>query len=258
MDIFRCVIVDDEEMAIKILQTHLKQVPNYRVEAVYTNAVEAFLALESMEIDVLFLDIQMPQMTGLSMLKMLKQPPLTVLTTAHREYALEGYELEVVDYLLKPIGIKRFLQCISRLNDLLRLRHISNTQESKDNTVPQPLNTPAPTSEENIKEDQIYIRSDRAFHKILLNTIIRVEAIKNHIRIYCTDQNYITLMPLSTFEEQLPVENFLRIHRSHIINLSHVEKFDNASVTLAGKSISIGRSYKSSVKPILEERLGLK
>jgi DNA-binding LytR/AlgR family response regulator len=241
-----CIIVDDEEMATKVIASHLEHVPDFKIVGLYHSAVEAFLALDTLEVDVMFLDIQMPKITGLAMLKMMKQPPLTVLTTAHRQYALEGFELEVVDYLLKPIGLKRFLQTISRLKRLLRLQ--------EDNAAPLPeLKQDENQSTED--PDHIFVKSNRAFVKIPFSSILHVEAIKNHIKIVTLEGNHISLMPISDFEEKLPAEDFLRVHRSYIINLQKVKRYDSSSITHEEGEVPIGRTYKDSVQDRLNQLL---
>jgi two-component system LytT family response regulator len=241
-----CIIVDDEEMATKVIASHLEHVPDFKIVGLYHSAVEAFLALDTLEVDVMFLDIQMPKITGLAMLKMMKQPPLTVLTTAHRQYALEGFELEVVDYLLKPIGLKRFLQTISRLKRLLRLQ--------EDNAAPLPELKPD-ENQSTEDPDHIFVKSNRAFVKIPFSSILHVEAIKNHIKIVTLEGNHISLMPISDFEEKLPAEDFLRVHRSYIINLQKVKRYDSSSITHEEGEVPIGRTYKDSVQDRLNQLL---
>ncbi|MBQ4822371.1 LytTR family DNA-binding domain-containing protein [Aquimarina sp. MMG016] len=242
-----CIIIDDEEMATKVIASHLEYVPEFTIVGIYHSAVEAFLAVENLEVDVMFLDIQMPKITGLSMLKMLKKQPLTVLTTAHREYALEGFELEVVDYLLKPIGLQRFLQTISKLKRMLS----TNT-----NTLPQDQSIQENSITETTEnEPHIFIKSERAFVKIVFATILQVEAIKNHIKIVTTQGTHITLMPISEFENKLPPNDFIRIHRSFIINIHHVVRFDNHNVTNRNGVFPIGRSYKEISREVLNKRL---
>ena len=246
-NVINCIIIDDEEMATKVIASHLAHVPEFNILGIYHSAVEAFLAVENLDVDVIFLDIQMPKITGLSMLKMLKKQPLTVLTTAHREYALEGFELEVVDYLLKPIGLQRFLQTISRLKRMLSTKD--------NNSTPNQSITQNSHTEAFEKESYIFIKSERAFIKIAYTTILHIEAIKNHIKIVTTKGTHITLMPISEFENKLPPNDFIRIHRSFIINIHHILRFDNHNVTNSNGVLPIGRSYKEISREILNKRL---
>ncbi len=241
-----CIIIDDEEMATKVIAKHLENVPDFKIVGVFHSAVEAFLVVEDLQVDVMFLDIQMPKMTGLSMLKMLKRQPLTVLTTAHREYALEGFQLEVVDYLLKPIGLNRFLQTISRIKRLLAVNNQPIDREKKGVEV---------QTENSESLDHIFIKSERAFLKIDFVTILHIEAIKNHIKIVTATGTHISLMPISEFETKLPPKDFIRIHRSYIINMAQVKRFDNNSITNDAGVFPIGRSYKEIARDLLAKRL---
>jgi DNA-binding LytR/AlgR family response regulator len=244
----RCVIVDDEEMATRVIASHLSHVPGFEIVGVFHGSVEAFLALETLEADVLFLDIQMPKVTGLSMLKMLKKPPLTVLTTAHREYALEGFELEVVDYLLKPVGLDRFLQTIGRLKRMLKTNGGAGPADTPvGNPVEESQNAPASAT-------HLFAKADGAYHKIELAGILHVEAVKNHIKIVTRKGNHISLMALSAFEEKLP-DGFLRVHRSFIVNVGNILRFGPFSVTHEAGEVPIGRSYKEEVVDRLKKLL---
>ncbi len=239
-----CIIIDDEEMATKVIAKHLENIPDFKIVGIFHSAVEAFLVIDDLKVDVMFLDIQMPKMTGLSMLKMLKKQPLTVLTTAHREYALEGFQLEVVDYLLKPIGLNRFLQTINRIKRLVN----TNSQQTS-------IEKEEKVTENSETLDHIFIKSERAFLKIDFSTILHIEAIKNHIKIVTTKETHISLMPISEFETKLPPNDFIRIHRSYIINITQVKRFDNNSITNDNGVFPIGRSYKEIVRDLLTKRL---
>lgn len=203
----QCIIVDDEEMATKVIESHLASIPDFEVAGIYHSAVEAFLELDSMQVDVLFLDIQMPKVTGIEMIKMLKKRPLIVLTTAHREYALDGFELEVTDYLLKPIGFHRFLQTIRRLKKLLATPEKGAEPSLAAERNERPSDAPPSTVAE-----YIFVKTNRAYQKIQFEAILHVEAIKNHIKIVTTTETHISLITMSEFENQLP-EVFLRVHR---------------------------------------------
>ncbi|MEM1121834.1 MAG: LytTR family DNA-binding domain-containing protein [Bacteroidota bacterium] len=243
----RCVIIDDEEMATKVIESHLGHIPDFTVVGVYHSAVEAYLALETMEIDVLFLDIQMPKITGIELIKMMKRRPLVVLTTAHREYALDGFELEVVDYLLKPIGLNRFLQTISRLK-----KHLAITIEKSAIDIQESVPSPTPSNTINSPSKHIFIKTNRAYQKIDFDAILYIESIKNHIKIVTPTATHISLIALSDFEKQLPT-TFLRVHRSFIVNTTNVLRFDNYLVANEKREIPIGRTYKEAVLEVLKD-----
>ncbi len=240
-----CFIVDDEEMATKVIESHLAHIPDFEIVGVYHSAVEAFLALNHVEVNVLFLDIQMPTVTGLEMLKMLKQQPLTVLTTAHREYALEGFELEVVDYLMKPIGLNRFLTTISRLKNRL---------PSSKGTINQVVQA---QQMDHVKKSSpspkhIFVKTNRAYQKIDFDSILHIEAIKNHIKIITRSGYHISLISLSEFEQQLP-KTFLRVHRSFIVNTANMLKFDHYTIRNEKREVPIGRTYKENTLMVLKK-----
>ncbi|MEN0004953.1 MAG: LytTR family DNA-binding domain-containing protein [Bacteroidota bacterium] len=230
----QCVIIDDEEIAVRVLKRHIEQVDGLEVTAVFYSGVEAYLELEKIACDVLFLDIRMPQLSGLSLLKMLKKRPLTVLTTAHRNFAYEGFELDVVDFLLKPIGFERFLRCAGKLLQL----------------ADQPT-TPATTSS---LSGFLIIKIQRNRIRIPYADILYLEAIRNRCAIVTTKQKYTPAVPLSTLEQELPEDFFLRVHRSFIINLAHVKRFNKDFVFLGEDiPISIGRSYRPTILPRLQD-----
>ncbi|MEO1030740.1 MAG: response regulator transcription factor [Bacteroidota bacterium] len=244
----KCIIVDDEEMATKVIETHLSHIPDFEIAGIYHSAVEAFLALDQYQVDVLFLDIQMPKITGIDMIKMLKTKPLVVLTTAHREFALEGFELDVVDYLLKPIGLNRFLQTVSRIKKQLQLPELNNGNHNQPKVLQQLEETADPD------QDYIFVKTNRAYQKIDFETILHIEAIKNHIKIVTKTETHISLMTLSKFEALLP-EQFLRVHRSFIINTDAILKFDSYSIKNAHGDVPIGRTYKDEVTEKLRQLL---
>ncbi|MEM9547900.1 MAG: LytTR family DNA-binding domain-containing protein [Bacteroidota bacterium] len=221
----KCIIVDDEEMATRVIESHLEMVDDIDIIGIYHSGVEAFHALDKTRVDVMFLDIQMPKLTGISMLKMLKHKPLTVLTTAHRDYAIQGFDLDVVDYLLKPISLERFLQTISKIR---RLSSGAVVEESS--------------------EGYLFIKANREYHKVFFNDILSVEAIKNHIRIRLSDKSLISLMTLSEFESKVPEDKFARVHRSYLVNLKAVNSYSSQSLDVHGQRIPIGRSYKDVVR----------
>ena len=236
----KCLIVDDEEMAIKVIENHIGQIDGLEVAGVYFNAMDAFSALQKEKIDLLFLDIQMPKMSGLSLLKSLSYKPYVILTTAHREFALEGFELDVVDYLLKPISLDRFLKSVGKVYRLEKgkLPPINVPTEAS-------LNTPA----------FFYIKSDRQFIKILLEEVLYIESLRNHVKIITTSGQHTTLLGISQMHEKLPPQHFIRIHRSYIVSLSKVSRFSQSNLSIGSKSLPIGQMYREQVLKRLEADL---
>jgi DNA-binding LytR/AlgR family response regulator len=225
------MIVEDELPAVKILENYISKFGDIEVGSVHHNAMDAILELQKNTYDLLFLDIQLPSISGIQMLNSLVNYPAVVITTAHREYALEGYALEVVDYLLKPIAFERFTKTIAKVYKTKEKKYVEPTVEASphDSLLSDPF---------------IYVRSEREHVKILLKDILYVESIKNHVKIYTIDQCIVSMMSLSHTADKLPDKNFLRIHRSYIISLRHVSKFNQIGVVLGEKHLPIGRHYK--------------
>ncbi len=238
----KCLIVDDEEMAIQVIENHLQFVQGMEVVGRYHNAMEAFSALQSQKIDLMFLDIEMPKMTGLSLLRSLKNRPWVILTTAHREFALEGYDLDVIDYLLKPIALDRFLQAVAKVF------RWENLQEHRSHK-PQHLETPTESP------SFFYIKSERQYTKILLEEMLYIESIRNHVKIVTTSGVHTTLMGISQLEEKLPPQHFIRIHRSYIVATSKIRQFSPSELSIGDKILSIGSLYRQEVLRRLQKDL---
>ena len=236
----KCLIVDDEELAIKVIENHISQIDGLEIVGTYFNAMDAFSVLQREKVDILFLDIQMPKISGLSLLKSLPQKPHVILTTAHREFALEGFELDVVDYLLKPISLDRFLKSLGKVYRL-------------ENHSP-PLAPTFPPARQN-EPTFFYIKSDRQSIKILLEEVLYIESLRNHVKIVTTNGNYTTLLGISHMEKKLPPQHFLRIHRSFIISLSKVNRFTQTNLMVGEKTLPIGSNFREEILKRLEANL---
>ena len=230
----RCLIVDDEPLALDVLETYIGRVDNLELVCRCNNAVEAYNCLQTEHIDLMFLDIQMPKLTGIDFLKSLTNPPKVIFTTAYRDYAVEGYELNAVDYLLKPISFDRFLKAIAKVTP----------QEHK------PTATIA-ASEQDYKDAFIYLKADKKMVKVMLSDILYIESLKDYIRVKTETKEIISYQKISFLEEKLPADKFLRIHRSFIIALDKVQAFSATAVDLGKNEIPIGRLYKNEVLQIL-------
>lgn len=222
---YKCLIVDDEPIAIRVIRGYLQQLGSFEVVAECRSAVEAFQILRSQPIDLIFLDIQMPRLTGLDFLKALQHRPKVILVTAYREYALEGFELDVLDYLLKPVALERFVKAIDKF-----YQHTTRVQ------TPQGL--PA--------QGTILVKSDRKTVKILLDELLYVESYSDYIKLFTTSGTVIAKEKISSIEQGLPAE-FIRTHRSFVINSAKIDSFTNESVNVQGREIPISRSYKEAV-----------
>ena len=232
----RCLIVDDEPLALDVLETYISRLDNLELVCRCNNAVEAYNCLQTEQIDLMFLDIQMPKLTGIDFLKSLPNPPKVIFTTAYRDYAVEGYELNAVDYLLKPISFDRFLKAIAKVTP----------QETK------PVAT-IPTSEPDFKVAFIYLKADKKMVKVMLSDILYIESLKDYIRVKTETKEIISYQKISFLEEKLPADKFLRIHRSFIVALDKIQAFSASAVDVGKSEIPIGRFYKNEVLQILNQ-----
>lgn len=233
----RCLVIDDEEPSREIIQKHISGVDALELAGSCTNAVEALSFLQSNTVDLLFLDIQMPHILGTNFIRTLKNPPKVIFITAYRKYALEGFELDAVDFLLKPISFDRFLKAVNKvlqLNLQGNLPEAEKTETSKE--VAQPF---------------LYFRSDRKMVKVLFNDILYIEGLRDYIRIFTTSKTIVTKHLLSSLEEMLPADAFLRIHRSYIVSLDKIVSYNAETIEIAKKELPIGRLYKHDVTKIL-------
>lgn len=226
MDKIKCLIVDDEPHAREIIEMHLAKLNYVRVVASCENAIEALEVIRKNELDLIFLDINMPEVSGLELKKLLKDEVKVIFTTAHREFALEGFELTAFDYLLKPITLERLVKAISKYQDAL-----------------------TPNSEGVI--DHIFVRSDRKMVRVNLLEIQYIESYSDYVKIHLEDGVVVTRMLISDLEGQLPSQLFLRIHRSTIVAINKVDAFTNESVEVRGQVLVISRGYKEKVAQTL-------
>lgn len=230
-----CIIVDDEPIAREILENHLRKIAIINVVATCKNAIEAFNAINSNKVDVIFLDINMPEISGLSFAKSINKNIKIIFTTAYREYAVDGFDLKAVDYLLKPISFERLLQAVNKfLDETISINSDENEELSND------------------KSDFIFVRSDRKMVKINFDDINYIESLGDYLKIHLPNKIIITRETITSIEVKLPKNDFLRIHRSFIISINKIESFTNESVDINKKAIPISRSYKKNVLLRLE------
>lgn len=227
MSKMKCLIVDDEPVAQRIIMKYLSELSGYEVVDTCLNALEAMQVLGHKEVDLLFLDIEMPKLKGLAFLKALPKAPHVIITTAHREYAYEGFELEVLDYLLKPISFERFLRSINKFQ---RLYEPSVSQSS----------FPQKTTK------FIYVKSERKTLKLQEDDISHLEGMNNYIIIHHRGKTHIVYTSISNMLKELG-EQFLRIHKSFVINRNHILSYSKEVVDIAGKELPIGKAYKAVV-----------
>ncbi len=231
-----CLVVDDEPLAIGLLEKHIKQFSQLNLVASSWNAIDAFEILKREPIDLIFLDIQMPGLTGIELIKSLQNPPDIIFTTAYRDYAVESYELNVVDYLLKPITINRFLKAINKYLD-------------KTNTKKRLVNSISAHKE---KDDFMYVSTNRKHIKISFEEVLYVESLKDYVCIHMPKEDIMTKYKISDFENKLP-EYFLRVHRSYIINTKKITAYTSHDIEIDKHEIPIGVSYKKEVTIFLKK-----
>lgn len=228
----RCLIVDDEPLARELIRGHVEKLENFSIVAECGDAMKALNVLREKQVDLIFMDIQMPQITGLEFLKTLRHPPKVIITTAYREYALEGFELDVVDYLLKPITFERFLKSVNKFYQL----------------NPDDVQVVATaSSEKNPEESFIYIKENKKIVKVYLSEIRYIEGLSEYVQVYTDKRKVITKTSMAQMEEKLPIDSFLRIHKSFIVSTSKIEAFTANTIEIQGKELPIGRSFKNAV-----------
>lgn len=232
---FSCIIVEDEPLAAEILQDYVRQVPFLDCKGVCSDAIYAMELLQKETVDLIFLDIHLPKLKGIDMLKALQHPPQVIITTAYQDYALQGYELNVVDYLLKPIEFSRFLMAVNKL------------KQNSETTIHSDV---TPTG----SRTHFFFNVSKKRVKIYLDEILYIESLKEYIRISTKEKNILTKVPLGQIEELLTHHNFLRIHRSFIVAKDKIDAFTAIDVEINGKSLPIGRSYKEGVMKELEQQ----
>lgn len=240
------IIVDDEPLARDILETYIEQIPELNLVAKCSNALEANNILQSEDVDLMFLDIQMPQVTGTEFLKSLNNPPMVIFTTAYPNYAIEGFELDALDYLLKPIPMDRFMKAVNRAVEMKNL--FSSTNPETAEVVDRPAGE---------KEDFVFVKSDKKLVKIHYSDIIYIEGLKDYVIIRCKDTRVITLQTMKSLEARMPANIFKRIHRSYIVNLDEINAVvgNMVEVTEKGqsKNLPIGKNYKDELLEIVNK-----
>ena len=224
-----CLIVDDEPLAVNVIKNHLTHVNDIEIADTFNNALDAVNYLNENKVDLIFLDINMPLLDGLSFIKSLNSKPMIVITSAYKEYAVETYELDVLDYLVKPISLPRFIKATSKA-----IKHYQEKNAMKSTAPERPF---------------IFIKIDKKkMKKIFFDEILVVESLKDYLKINTTENRYIIHQTLSSFTEQLPSENFIRINRSYTVAIDKIESLEGNSVEINGIRYVIGRTYIDEVK----------
>ncbi len=226
----RCIIVDDEPLARELIRGHISKLENFEIVAECDNAMKAVDALRNHQVDLMFLDIKMPQITGIEFLKTLKNPPKVIITTAYSQYALEGFELDVVDYLMKPVTFERFFKAVNKFFMSASSQSISIENESgfEDTAF-------------------IYVKENKKIIKIYLREIHFIEGLNEYIRIHTENRRVVVKSSLQSIEKKLPSELFIRIHKSYIVAIPRIRAFNATTIELENAKLRIGRNYKNQV-----------
>ncbi len=236
---YKCLIIDDEALARKLIQTHLVHIAEFEAGHECSSAIEASQYLRSNKVDLMFLDIQMQKLSGIDFLKSLQNPPKVIFTTAYSEFALEGYDLNIVDYLLKPITFERFHKAVSKA-----IGHLNLEREIKE------------SSSAHLEEKAILIKSHHQLIKIDLADILFIEGLHKYVKIITRDKTHVTLFAISAIENEFPAQLFYRCHRSFIVNLEKVERIDGNEAIIGEYTIPVSKSNKSELIARLGKKLG--
>jgi DNA-binding LytR/AlgR family response regulator len=229
-----CIIVDDEPVARKILHEFVEQVPFMDLQGKFENAMKAEAFLKNNIIDIVFLDIEMPKVSGMQLLQKMHIESIVILTTAFPQYALEGYELDVIDYLLKPFAFSRFLKAVQKAKDYYGLKHLATAT---------------------MQSSYIFIKSDKRIEKIELNDILYAESVGNYVSVYTAGKKFLAYLTMKSLESQLPLNEFIKIHQSYLVNASKIEAIEGNEIKIGSRSLPISRNYREIVMKIIHQRL---
>ncbi|MFN0255936.1 LytR/AlgR family response regulator transcription factor [Pedobacter ureilyticus] len=244
--ILKCIAVDDEPLALDIIADYVAKVPFLELVKRTESAIEAMQLVQEGNIDLVFLDIQMPELTGIQFLKIAGNKANYILTTAYSQYALESYDLNVSDYLLKPIAFDRFYKAVEK---------VRNQHQKQEVTVaapaPEPVATPTVAAP---IQDFIFVKTEHKIQKIELDDILYIEGLKDYISIFTKNERVITLQNMKKMEETLPKGEFIRVHKSYIISVDKIESIERSRISIAGKTIPVGDTYRDAFFKLIDSR----
>ena len=228
----KCVTIDDEPLARECIANYVREIDFLQLTGMGNNPIDLTRLLDEQEIDLIFLDIQMPVINGIEFLKMTPNPPMVIITTAYPSYALEGFQLDVLDYLVKPITFNRFFKAVSKAKDY---HHLLVKSSSADR------------SKSNLSADYFFIKCDYKYERIYFDEILYIEAMQNYVTIYTTRGKYITLLYLKNVEENLNKQSFVRVHKSYIVSIQKIEAIENNEIIIQSFRIPVSRNYRDQV-----------
>jgi two-component system LytT family response regulator len=235
----RCIVIDDEPLALHILEDYISKMPFLQLVKVTTNPIEALQLVQEGNIDLVFLDVQMPELTGIQFLRIANGKAKVILTTAYPQYALEGYELDVIDYLLKPIAFDRFFKSVQKAQSIIQP---SAKSEVKVEVAPQ----------SDFLSDFIFVKTEHKIQKVYLNDILFIEGLKDYISIFTPAERIITLQNMKKMEDALPEKHFIRVHKSYIVSINKIDSIERSRIFIHDKIIPVGDTYREEFFKIVD------
>jgi two-component system LytT family response regulator len=237
----RCLVVDDEPLALHILEDYISKIPFLTLVKSTTNPIEALSLVQNGEVDLVFLDVQMPELTGIQFLKIANGKVKVILTTAYSQYALEGYELDVVDYLLKPIAFDRFYKSVQKAQGII-------------NPSTAPVAVKEEPTQKDLLSDFIFVKTEHKIQKVYLHDILFIEGLKDYISIFTSTERIITLQIMKKMEDALPEKHFIRVHKSYIVALNKIDSIERSRIWIKDKIIPVGDTYRDQFFKIIEAK----
>jgi two-component system LytT family response regulator len=239
----RCLIVDDEPLALHVLEDYISKIPFLHLVKATTNPIEALSFVQEKLVDLVFLDVQMPELTGIQFLRIANGKAKVILTTAYSQYALEGYELDVIDYLLKPIAFDRFYKAVQKAQTVLQ-----PTQAAAQPAQPEP----AQPKQQDLLSDFIFVKTEHKIQKVYLNDILFIEGLKDYISIFTAAERIITLQNMKKMEDALPARHFTRVHKSYIVSINKIDSIERSRIFIGDKIIPVGDTYRDEFFKIVD------
>jgi two-component system LytT family response regulator len=236
----KCLIVDDEPLALNILEDYVDKIPFLQLVRATTNPIEALTVIREKEIDLVFLDVQMPELTGIQFLKIASGRVKVILTTAYPQYALDGYDLDVIDYLLKPIAFERFYKSVQKAQAILH-------------PAQQPVRVePVLRQQQDFLSDFIFVKTEHKIQKLYLNDILFIEGLKDYISIFTPAERIITLQNMKKMEDALPTRHFMRVHKSYIVSINKIDSIERSRISIGDRTIPVGDTYRDDFFKVVD------
>ena len=239
----RCIIVDDEPLALHILEDYMSKIPFLQLIKSTTNPIEALTLVQEGNVDLVFLDVQMPELTGIQFLRIANGKAKVILTTAYSQYALEGYELDVIDYLLKPIAFDRFFKSVQKAQTVLQ-------PAAAKQIIVEPVQPQKP--QQDFLSDFIFVKTEHKIQKVYLNDILFIEGLKDYISIFTPAERIITLQNMKKMEDALPAKHFIRVHKSYIVSINKIDSIERSRICIGDKIIPVGDTYREEFFKIID------